>query len=366
MSGKEIMTLHLLRGLKSKGYDCFCITSSWRDGDFEERLKALDIPYYSLRIGFISKTVSWSAIRMTLEQALYMPMLYLKYLCLTRKIEPDLVVHTNFHHFFLLFPVLERRKNIYWSHEIISDTTFYRNLFRKFNLRTARFIGVSKAVSTSLAKLVPESKVITIKNGIPAPAAPCIPLKSGRKLNLAIIGQVTRHKGHEVLFNALSDFDFSSANVTLQVVGSGPAEFMNTLKQLAVRLNIEKRLVWRGFIKNTDEIYADVDLVVVPTLKPDPYPTIVMEAGFRGIPAIASDTGGLPELVQDGYNGFLFKAGDEKSLAATIRKALEIHNFDLLKKQSRDFALENFSEGRFIETFDRLLKEIRGYDDNHR
>src|SRR5689334_22663611 len=123
VSGKEIMSLALLKGLKERGHECICVSSSWGSPLFRSRLTELGIPYRIFRIGFISKTLQWEAIRMSLHQLLYLPGLYLNYLRLMRSERPDLVIHTNFHHVFLLLPVLSR-KNVYWSHEIVGQSRF--------------------------------------------------------------------------------------------------------------------------------------------------------------------------------------------------------------------------------------------------
>src|SRR5438045_494573 len=70
VSGKENIVLQLLKELVSRGHSCYCITSDWGSPDFKKKLKNIGVPFTSIRIGFISKTLSWRAIRMTLHQAL--------------------------------------------------------------------------------------------------------------------------------------------------------------------------------------------------------------------------------------------------------------------------------------------------------
>lgn len=366
VSGKEIIVLDLLKGLKSQGHECFCITSSWRDGDFEDRLNALEIPYYNLRLGFISKTISWSAIKMTFEQLLYLPGLLFGYKRIIKRIAPHIVIHTNFHHVFLLYPVLIAAKNIYWSHELIAESSFFKRLFNLFVNRIHLFIGVSEAVSESLRKHLDDKRVQTIRNGTPLPVNFNTDSKTSEFFRFAIVGQVAAHKGHEVLFKALKNFRCFSKKVQLHIIGTGSTHYIHYLKELADQLNIAEIITWRGFIKDPNEIYEDIDCVIAPTVRPEPLGLIVLEAAVRGIPSIASDSGGITELIIDGYNGFLFKTGDEKSLAATIMKMIEFPDFKMLRHQSRDFAFENFLERAFIKKFDSLLKEICDDNGNYR
>ena len=352
VSGKEIMSLHLLREMKRRGHECFCIVSSWGSDDFRSRLTEIGVPFYNLRIGFISKTLTWSAIRMTMIQAFYLPGLLIKYSFLNRKLNPDIVIHTNFHHSFLLYPVLGGRRNIYWSHEILSDKTFYKRLFQLFDKKISCFVSVSEAVAFSLRNLIGSEKVCIVKNGTTA-SQNFIPPKNGSKLVLAIVGQVSKHKGHEVLLEALRSV--AKSTFVLDIVGQGNKEYESHLKSLITQFGLTENCNWRGFIRNPEEIYKGIDVVIVPSIFPDPYPTIVMEAGLRGIPVIASAIGGLVEMVVNDVNGFLVEAGDPESLRLAIQKIIDYPEIEVLRRNTLRFSSDNFKIESFANNFESLI-----------
>ena len=358
VSGKEIISLQLLSELKERGYECLCIVSSWGSEDFKNRLGELGIPFKIFRIGFISKTFSWSAMKMTLEQVIYLPKMYFDYVSLLRRFKPEIIIHTNFHHLFLFYPVVSSsQKNIYWSHEIISDVPFYRRLFRLFRRKVDMFIGVSQAVTTSLASIVGKEQTWTIRNGVLKPLQVITEKQKSEPLVLAIVGQVSRHKGHELLFNALHLLKVSG-NFRLKVVGDGLPEYVQHLHLLSKELGLEDRIEWCGFVKGVDDIYLNVDWIVVPTINPEPLGLIAMEAGMRGIPAIASNAGGLPELIKDGENGYLFDSGNAESLSKVIQKVLILKNCEEFKERSRSIAHSNFGTDKFGDLFDDILKGL--------
>ena len=134
ISGKEKIMFSLLKGLAEEGDEVHCITSKWSNGQFEDLLIKGEINYSKIRLGFISKTMNWSSFRMTMEQLIYWPKLLFDYKRIISKFKPDVVIHTNFHHLFLLYPVVGTRKtiNIYHSHESIGNTGFYKRLFNLF------------------------------------------------------------------------------------------------------------------------------------------------------------------------------------------------------------------------------------------
>lgn len=356
VSGKEIMTLQLLTALKERGHDVYCITSNWGTPDFKTRLAERGIPFSKIRIGFISKTLSWPAIRMTLHQGMYIPKMLFDYRSIIRKQDPDVVIHTNFHHVFVLYPVIKtNRRNFYWSHEFAGNSSFYQRLFRMFNRKMNLFIGVSGAIGRSLESLIGTGKVVVVRNGIAAPTG--FQRKAERKPYpvIGIVGQVVDHKGHSVLFDALKDFRTWKQRPSVEIIGGGDPVYVNELRQRAKDLGIEAIIQWRGFVSDPSEIYGTMDVIVVPTKLPDPYPTVVMEAGLRGIPAIVSDSGGLPEMVVPGVNGLIFKTGSSEALAAAFRELPAEEDYRKLSDSTKEFAEKRFSLSNFVDGFEKLI-----------
>ena len=62
------------------------------------------------------------------------------------------------------------------------------------------------------------------------------------------------------------------------------------------------------------EIFSEIDVLVVPSVWYENSPLVIQEAFLAGTPVIASDIGGIPELVKDKENGLLFKANDDNDL----------------------------------------------------
>jgi glycosyltransferase involved in cell wall biosynthesis len=354
VSGKEIMTLALLQGLQQRGHACTCLTSFWGSPVFRARLQEIGIPFWILRIGFISRTLQWKAIRMTLHQLLYLPGLFFRYAALMRKVKPDLVIHTNFHHAFLLIPVLSSR-NYYWSHEIIPFSRFYKRLFTLLRRHFELFVGVSQAVGASLARIVGDQVVVVVCNGLVMPTKNSENGSANGSV-IAIIGQISAEKGHEVLLEAISQARLQVPDIRLRIVGAGDAAYIKSLKKRIKSFGMEEKVEWAGFLSDKADIYRGVDIVVVPSKFPDPYPTVIIESGFFGTPVIASNIGGIPEMVSEGVNGFLFATGDAAALSDRIAEVFQRKNLPLLRETSRKFALTNFAFERFIEEFENLVR----------
>jgi glycosyltransferase involved in cell wall biosynthesis len=70
------------------------------------------------------------------------------------------------------------------------------------------------------------------------------------------------------------------------------------------------------------QVYRDLHVVVVPSLWPENCPNVIIEAFAHGVPVVATNVGGIPELVRHESNGLLFERGDAEGLASQLRRLL--------------------------------------------
>src|SRR5205809_945023 len=97
VSGKEIVSLSLARGLRDAGWKPTFVTSRWNDGDFIGRLESSGFPYELLRLGFISASFRPRPLLKTLDQMRYWPALAHGYIRFVAETAPRAVIHTNWH-----------------------------------------------------------------------------------------------------------------------------------------------------------------------------------------------------------------------------------------------------------------------------
>lgn len=363
VSGKEIMALELARGLVANGHRVTFVTSSWSDGDFQARLKSDGLNAAVLPIGFISATMTWPCIRMTAEQLLRWPGLLLGYAGLLRRERPSQVVHTNWHHLILLYPFLRPNRDSFWLHEVVPGSSRYGRLFRRLAQRLNCFICVSQAVGSSLLALdVEGEKVVVVPNGISDPAGEMslhhdeASLRRFGPLRVGIVGQVGRWKGHDDLLDAASLLAREGLDFRVEIIGGGDEQYRLELKERARRLGLEKFVQWRGVIRSKCDIYSGLDICVVPSRFAEPFGLAALEPAFFEIPVVATNRGGLPEIVVDRQTGLLVDAENPVQLAAALREL--INDRDLrtaLGRAGRRRAIGCFGIGRFAGKFSELL-----------
>lgn len=134
-------------------------------------------------------------------------------------------------------------------------------------------------------------------------------------------GRLEAYKGAATLIDAVKGTDIS-----LKIAGTGPQEA--ELRRLAAgAANVE----FLGFVPSRRlwELMRQAQAVVVPSMWYEPFGLVAVEAMAQSTPVIVSDRGGLPEIVEDGVSGLVFKAGNPKDL----RKKIELLLGDPKKRE---------------------------------
>lgn len=165
-----------------------------------------------------------------------------------------------------------------------------------------------------------------------------------------------RRKGFAYLAEAVQNLVTQNrwpADAELVVFGNAdPA----ALDQLPVPVHSLGRLSGAEVISRA---YASCDLYTIPSLQ-DNLPNTVMEALACGVPVLAFDTGGIPEMVLDGINGRIVTYADANELADGLHEMLMVRNLSAMSLQARDSVLQRYSYHvigqRWSEVYSQLLK----------
>lgn len=171
---------------------------------------------------------------------------------------------------------------------------------------------------------VPRDKIRVINNGINLGEFK-LSKKKSKKIRFAYIGQVIEHKGIENLLKAISFLDDKEQKqISVLIVGSGIDIYVDFCKRLAKELIPTNTVTFYGGAQNEKVagMFRDIDAVIVPSVWSENSPVSIMEALASGTPVLASEIGGIPELVQDNLTGFLHKYDDPDSLTENFRKII--------------------------------------------
>lgn len=143
---------------------------------------------------------------------------------------------------------------------------------------------------------------------------------------VAVVGRVSDWKGQSVLVRALAEPPLRRLGAVGMIAGEawpGAERRLQAVLELAERLGVRERLALVGFRPDVDAVYGAADVVAVPSTAPDPLPGAAIEAAAAGCAVLASDTGGLPEIIDERRTGRLFAPGDARALAALAAELIE-------------------------------------------
>ena len=148
--------------------------------------------------------------------------------------------------------------------------------------------------------------------------------------NLLFLGNLEKPKGSEYLIRAMTEVVRKMPDIKLRIVGHGSEE--PALKEISLSLGLEDNISFEGFVdyERIPSYYASTSIVVFPSIWPEPFGRISIEAMASGKPVIATRVGGIPEVVEHGRTGLLVEPGDAHKIAEAVLYLLE--NKDIAKK----------------------------------
>lgn len=184
----------------------------------------------------------------------------------------------------------------------------------------AQFAGASKAeLLRDGLPLVPATRA---RRDAARAALGLAPDPAQRGLVVAVLGRVSAWKGQDVLVRALAAPELADRDgVTVLVAGAawpGEEHHERALHALARQLGVGGRVRHIGFRPDVANVLGAADIVAVPSTAPDPLPNAAIEAAAAGCCVVASDHGGLPEILSDGISGLLVAPSDPGALARAI------------------------------------------------
>jgi len=186
-----------------------------------------------------------------------------------------------------------------------------------------RVVAGSASVARFLERdlAVPPAKLAVIHCGIDL-SDPAQPSRAGHRAAPVIVsvGRLVERKGHRVLIDAFQTVRARYPDARLHLAGDGPLR--STLEAQATAAGLAGAVRFPGTVYPPSAAFADADLFVFPSLV-EPQGLAVLNAFAAGVPVVASRTGGIVEMVEDGVDGLLATPGDAGDLSRAMLRVLD-------------------------------------------
>jgi len=175
-------------------------------------------------------------------------------------------------------------------------------------------------------------------------------------LLVGIVGRLTAIKNHVMFLKSAKKVSERIANVKFVIVGGGELE--SEMRELAISLEIQDKVIFLGWRYDMPTIYADIDLVVLSSLN-EGTPVTLIEAMASGKAVVSTAVGGVPDIVLDGQTGILVPSGDEEKFADAIVDLLEdAEKRKQFGKRGREFVSANYTKERLCADIEHLYLDL--------
>jgi glycosyltransferase involved in cell wall biosynthesis len=267
-----------------------------------------------------------------------------------KTVRPDVVVTNTitFPH-AALAAKRERVPHVWHVREIGPDDLGLRYFFgeepcvRLLVALSARVVTCSQAVASALRRFVDPEKIRVVYNAVASAEAPAGCLRGDRPLRLLTLGRLHPRKGQEDAVRATAILAERGVEVELALVGGGSDDYRARLARLAEVSAARGRVSFHGHSESPGRYLGECDVFLM-TSRSEAFGRVTVEAMRAGRAVVAAGAAGTLEIVQDGWNGLLYRVGDPEDLARQVTQLLEDPAlYARIASCSQEWARQSFS-----------------------
>jgi glycosyltransferase involved in cell wall biosynthesis len=183
---------------------------------------------------------------------------------------------------------------------------------------------------------------------------------SANEVVLGVIGRLSPEKGQHIFLKAFQGVIAQAPNHRAVLIGDGPEK--ERLMQLVSRLGLTNHVLFTGHDSHIEELYPALDHVVIPSLS-EGLPNVLLESLLYGKPVVATNVGGIPEILKPAEAGWMVPAGDVGALEHAMLAALQ----NAGRRTSRgaagiEYVRRNCTPQHRADSVSRVYRRILGLD----
>lgn len=234
---------------------------------------------------------------------------------------------------------------------------------RLMGMSSAALIPISRAVMKAYTAPATVRKLHLVYNGVDIPASMAASYPDWHTAALAepvlaLSGILHPAKGQDEAIRALGILHGRGLSCRLMLVGDDPIGFGATLRTMVEDLNLVDHVVFTGHLPNPLLTIEKAQIYLMCS-RSEAFGRVTIEAMLLGKPVIGADTGGTPEIIEDGRTGLLYQQGDARSLADAIQRLLLDPGLAAaLGRRARASAVALFSEERYVQGVEAVYRKV--------
>jgi glycosyltransferase involved in cell wall biosynthesis len=264
------------------------------------------------------------------------------------------IIHCQHRIFTFLIQLIPNKKilHVYTANNVFNDL-FQKCIFPDFALAASRSIFLNLRKSTFIGN----DKIKQINYGVEVPET-CNP--TAGIITLGFLGRLIEEKGIFSLLESVKILAADNLNFKLIVKGIGELDKIS----LFIKQNkLSDIIIISPPSSDEEEIYRDIDVLVLPTQMNEGLPISILEAAARKILVLSADAGGVKDFLQNGQTGIMLTSVDPENIASTLKKIiLNYNNYmpildNALNKVKEEFSLVVMNK-EYEEFYSSILESI--------
>ena len=362
LSGANICFLEYLELLESRGIKNYLVCPHGT-GSLTLKARALNIPVENIKYYSWTRPVHAkpSPISSRFRRRIRNHIAVKEVSALIKKIEPDFVVtNTIVTSIAAIAAKNTRKKHIWFVHEFgEEDHGFtiaggFTNGAAIMNRLSYKMVFNSWAIRKKYKPFVADPKAFVVHNAVIIPEAGMQPFLKGSVFRLIILGQVAPSKHHFEALHALKICRDQGLKFNLEIVGRAEdAGYLNSLNAYIASEDLTGLVNLTGPSPEPVAILSQHHALLMCSHH-EAFGRVTIEALKCGLPVIAANTGGSPEIIEEGKNGYLYKAGSAAGLAEKILHLYEnyqLFNRAEIARQTREKYSKDHTVMQLLDVF---------------
>jgi glycosyltransferase involved in cell wall biosynthesis len=284
------------------------------------------------------------------------------------------LIHTNTSFIFAgaLAAKILRIPHVWHIHEIITQPKFWKVFSYLIPRLSSVVVAVSQAVKEHLVAgdSLNAKKTIVIHNGIsyvPFRKADAKRVRDelhidGKELLIGMVARVNWWKGQDVFLMLAKELLKTRHDLKFILVGGphrGDDRSLASLHEEIRKSSLERSVYLLGYRRDIPDVMAALDIIIIPSTQPDPFPTVALEAMYSGKPVVSFSHGGIPEMMMDGMTSNLVVPVDLQGMAGTVRRLIDDPDLRVrLGRAGKMRCEEQFTSTSFIQKFEATYSDL--------
>ena len=176
-------------------------------------------------------------------------------------------------------------------------------------------------------------------------------------------GRINRWKGQKLFVDMAKLVSQENDNVEFLIAGDvykGEDEILDDLKEYILESGVKDKIELLGQVDNMNSFYRKLDIFILPSIQPEPFGLVVIEAMNNKLPVVATNHGGPVEIIENNIDGFLVDYKDAKEIAQVVNKLIkdkELRSY--IATNAEEKVKKQFNVNRYVDEISCILDRFK-------